>query len=84
MATDATHLHVLVSWTTERTWQVVRRQLRASLTRRLNLEIERRPWFSKQPSRKRVKEQRPFDHLMQSYLPKHSGWKWCENRGIFL
>ena len=37
MANDATHLHVLVSWTTLRTWQVVRRQLRGSLTRRLNL-----------------------------------------------
>lgn len=83
IATDTTHLHVLVSWTTNRTWQVVRRQLRGSLTRRLNLEIERRSWFSKQPSRKRVKDQRHFDHLMGSYLPKHSGLKWFENRGVF-
>lgn len=84
IATNATHLHVLVSWTTERNWQVVRRQLRGSLTRRLNLELERRPWFSKQPSRKRVKEQRHFDHLMGSYLPKHPGLKWFEDRGVFL
>ena len=84
IATDATHLHVLVSWTTDRTWQVARRQLRGSLTRRLNAEFERRQWFSKQPSRKRVKDRRHFDYLMDIYLPRHQGLKWREDRGVFL
>jgi hypothetical protein len=83
IATETTHLHLLASWTTNRTWQVVRRQLRESLTRRLNLEVERRRWFSKQPSRKQVKDQSHFDYLVQSYLPKHSGLKWCKHRGVY-
>ena len=83
IATDATHLHVLVSWTSDRTWEVVRRQLRGSLTRRLNKEFERREWFSKQPSRKRVKDRRHFDHLMEVYLMRHRGLKWREDRGVF-
>jgi hypothetical protein len=83
LATESTHLHALVSWKMARTWEVIRAKLRESLTRRLNREIERRDWFSKSPSRKRVRDRKHFDYLMQTYLPKHSGLKWCEGRGIF-
>jgi hypothetical protein len=83
VATESTHLHVLVSWTTDRTWEVVRAKLRESLSRRLNREIERRLWFSKSPSRKRVKDRQHFNYLMKVYLPKHSGWKWAEAVGAF-
>jgi len=81
IATEITHLHVLVSWRSNAAWQLVRRRLRSSLTRRLNREVERRPWFSKQPSRKQVREQQHFDYLMNTYLPKHSGIKWSEEQG---
>ncbi|NOZ40575.1 MAG: hypothetical protein GXP24_10155 [Planctomycetes bacterium] len=83
IATDPSHLHVLVSWKSERTWQAVRRSLRSSLTRRLNQEVERRTWFSKQPSRKQVKERSHFEYLLKTYLPKHRGLKWCEDCGVF-
>jgi hypothetical protein len=83
VATEPTHVHVLVSWSSDRTWQVVRAKLRESLTRRLNREIKRQEWFSKSPSRKRVKDQAHFDYLVGEYLPKHSGLKWSEERGVF-
>lgn len=83
VATEPTHVHVLVSWTTDRTWQVVRAKLRESLTRRLNREVARQEWFSKSPSRRQVKDQAHFDYLVNVYLPKHSGLRWAEGRGVF-
>ncbi|HEX3599315.1 MAG TPA: hypothetical protein VHU84_04190 [Lacipirellulaceae bacterium] len=83
MATESTHLHVLVSWTLDRKWDVVRAKLRESLSRRLNREVGRRLWFSKSPSRKRVKDRQHFNYLVEVYLPKHSGWKWTEGVGAF-
>jgi hypothetical protein len=83
IATDRTHIHVLVSWKTDRTWEVVRAKLRESLSRKLNREIERKEWFSKSPSRKRVRDRNHFDYLVTTYLPKHSGWKWVEGRGLY-
>src|SRR3954471_16507282 len=56
LATDITHLHSLVSWTIDRDWIVVRAKLRESLTRRLNQELGNQEWFSKSPSRKRVRD----------------------------
>ncbi len=83
LATESTHLHALVSWRIDRDWQTVRAKLRESLTRRLNRELEKRAWFSKSPSRKRVTDRRHFDYLMEVYLPRHSGLKWSEERGVF-
>ncbi len=83
IATESTHVHVLVSWTIDRTWEIVRAKLRESLSRRLNQELERCLWFSKSPSRKRVTDQKHFDYLIRTYLPKHSGWKWSEGIGVF-
>ncbi|WP_168205474.1 transposase [Bythopirellula goksoeyrii] len=84
VATESTHLHILVSWQTNRTWKIVCRQLRGSLSRKLNQEFERSEWFSKQPSRKRVADRQHFDHLMDVYLPRHSGLKWREGGGVYL
>jgi hypothetical protein len=83
VATESTHVHVLVSWSTEKSWEDVRRGLRNSLTRQLNRTFEKREWFSKQPSRKRVAGQKHFDHLVEKYLPRHRGLKWRENVGVF-
>ena len=81
IATEPTHIHVLVSWTIDRTWEVVRAKLRESLSRRLNGDVKRCEWFSKSPSRKRVKDRAHFDYLITKYLPKHRGWKWAEGVG---
>ena len=83
IATERTHVHVLVRWRIDRSWEIFRAKLRESLTRRLNREIERQEWFSKSPSRKRVRDRKHFDYLVTIYLPKLQGGKWMEGRGVF-
>ncbi|MCH8268094.1 MAG: hypothetical protein IH846_11295 [Acidobacteria bacterium] len=84
IATESTHLHILVSWKIDREWLRVRTGLKSSMTRRLNREKQRRTWFSEKASRNRVLNREHFDHLMTTYLPRHSGWKWSEANGLFL
>ncbi len=43
IATDLTHIHVVVSWRDSRPWKTLRAGIRRSMTMRLNREIERRP-----------------------------------------
>ena len=83
IATDRMHVHVLTSWSSTRLWQIIRKQLRYNATQRLNKAIGRQDWFSKSPSRKQVRNLAHFDYLMQTYLPRHAGLKWCEKRGSF-
>jgi len=83
IATEVTHAHLLLSWKTNRTWQVARAKMRESLSRRLNRDFKKRLWFSKSPSRRQVKEQEHFDYLVRTYLPKHSGWKWSPAKGMY-
>jgi hypothetical protein len=83
IATETTHAHVLVSWKTDRKWEVARKQIRRNATLRLNERFGRKNWFSKSPSRKRVADRKHFDHLMKVYFPGHSGWKWIEGRGMY-
>jgi len=83
VATETTHLHVLVSWPDERDWSKLRAGLRASLSRRLNKEYGKRAWFVDGSSRRRVKDQDHFDHLVTEYLPNHGGWKWREGAEPF-
>jgi REP element-mobilizing transposase RayT len=84
VATEATHIHVLVSWRNERTWQQNRASLKKSLTLMLKETFEDRPWFSENASRKRVENREHFDYLMGTYLPLQKGWKWREDRGLYL
>lgn len=82
IATDTTHVHVLVSWTKQAGWAVVRRGLGQSMTRYLSRSHSRRTWFVKSPSRKQVRDQAHFDHLTTAYLPRHCGWKWSSRGGL--
>jgi REP element-mobilizing transposase RayT len=84
VATDSTHIHVLLSWRGDRTWQQNRISLKKSMTLMLKRQFANRPWFSENASRKRVENQEHFDHLMNTYLPKHNGWKWREDAGYYL
>ncbi|MCA9234787.1 MAG: hypothetical protein KDA44_04925 [Planctomycetales bacterium] len=84
VATEPTHVHLLVSWSTQCTWACVRKSFKKALTIRLKGQLGKRPWFSENGSRKRVTDQDHFDYLVGKYLPDHSGWKWCEGRGEFL
>jgi REP element-mobilizing transposase RayT len=84
IATEPTHVHVLVSWTDERPWLKVRNGLKSSLTRRLNHNGQRRnKWFVENASRRRVKDRDHFDHLVSTYLPSHRGWKRREGAAAF-
>jgi len=79
VATDKTHVHVLLSWADERPFEELRRGTRESLTRRLR-QREKRTWLSHRGSRKRLRERAHFDQLMNRYLPSHRGRCWFEPR----
>ncbi|QNN21376.1 hypothetical protein HED60_03515 [Planctomycetales bacterium ZRK34] len=81
--TDATHVHVLVSWRSSKRVSVVRQSIKQSLTRYLNRHIHRRNWLARKGSQKRVKDRDHFEYLMRKYILKHSGWKWREDVGVF-
>jgi REP element-mobilizing transposase RayT len=84
IATEPTHVHALVSWPDERPWLKIRNGLKSSLTRRLNSDVQQRDkWFVESASRKQVKDDDHFDHLMNTYLPSHGGWKWREGGKLF-
>jgi hypothetical protein len=83
VATEPTHVHVLISWADERPWLKIRNGLKSSLTRRLNRDIQQRDkWLVENASRKQVKDDAHFDYLVNTYLPLHGGWKWRENGGV--
>ncbi len=83
VATDPTHIHVLVSWQGKRTWQQNRTSLKRSVTLRLKSDYGNQAWLANGSSRRRVVDHDHFDHLVTKYLPSHRGWKWCEERGLF-
>ncbi len=62
IATDSSHIHLLLSWKHERTPQSISQSIKSSLTRRLNEKYGRQKWFSKAGSLKRVKDRRHFNH----------------------
>jgi REP element-mobilizing transposase RayT len=84
VATEPTHIHVLVSWQDEeRAFEKLRASIRQSLSRRLGHDFGKREWLSEGGSRNRVSNQEHYDYLTHTYLPRHSGWKWCEEKGLF-
>lgn len=83
VATEPTHVHVLISWTDDRDWTYVRKSVRTSIVRNLNAAFARRRWLAEGGSRRRVKDRSHFEHLIVTYLPAHRGWKWSEDSGLF-
>lgn len=83
IATDSTHVHVLVGWRDERAWLHMRSIVKGSISRRLNQDLYRRTWFAEGGSRKQVKDRAHFNYLVQKYLPKHRGWMWSSQLGKF-
>lgn len=83
-AADKSHLHILVAWRTTRAWLRVRAGLQHSMSRRLNRDFGKRTWFVAHPSRKRVKDRAHYDYLVNTYFPRHRGWKWDRKRGLYL
>lgn len=83
IATDLTHVHLLVGWRDTRTWLRMRSTIKSSMSRYLNDQIGRREWFVEGGSRKRVKDQTHFDYLVTKYLPRHTGWEWSSDKGKY-
>lgn len=83
VATESSHAHVLVSWSAERTWSHVRDSLKKRVTIELKEAYGRERWLVRGASRKRVTDREHFEHLVTTYLPSHSGWKWSEWKGLF-
>ncbi len=82
IATDPTHLHVLVSWRSRARWQDVTGKLKNILSTALSKRagVTGRPWFVDGSSRKQVRDREHFEYLMNEYLPDHVGCKWFQQR----
>ncbi len=83
VASDKTHIHVLASWLDKRPWKRLCRSMRRSMSQCLNRQRKRR-WFSRGGHSKQVLNRSHYDHLVFDYLPSHSGWKYAEEKGIYL
>jgi len=83
VATEPTHVHILVSWKDDRPFEKLRASIRQSISRRLGRDDGRRTWLSEGGSRRKVSSQEHFDYLVTTYLPNHGGWKWSEEQGLF-
>jgi REP element-mobilizing transposase RayT len=82
VATEPTHIHILVSWKDDRHWRTLRTSIKSSPSRRLNRDHGRQQWLSDGASRRRVINQEHYDYLVGTYLPQHGGWKWSEEKGL--
>src|SRR4051794_33686486 len=70
-ASASTHVHILVSWKSQRDWKSIRTSFRTALSRMLNAKFNKRDWFTDGSSRKRVRDLEHFDYLILKYLPDH-------------
>ena|SRR5688572_14251468 len=77
---ELTHVHALVSWKHVRGWMSVRKSLKTSLAKRLKT-VGDDVSLSRGGSRKHVEDKDHFEYLMQTYLPRHVGVAWYEDRG---
>lgn len=77
---ELTHLHQVVSWNGFVRYQFVVGQMKGALSRALGLQIGPvgRKWFTRGSSERRVTRREHYDHLLEPYLPGHSGIFWME------
>ena len=80
VATEPTHIHILVSWRSARPWREVGQRIKTLASLMLGRKIGRsgQKWFSRGGSRKRVRTRKHFNHLVDKYLPGHGGLQWRE------
>jgi REP element-mobilizing transposase RayT len=81
VATDPTHVHLLISWLDRALgWKDVHDTLKRLLGMLLAKHTgERgRKWFVRKGSRRRVRDREHFEYLMGCYLPSHRGFVWSE------
>ena len=83
VATEPTHLHLLVAWPFDELPAKMRTSIKSTLTRRLNAARQRRQWFGRGGHDRRVRDAEHFEHLRDVYFPKHTGWKWDRRIGLY-
>lgn len=80
---DDSHTHLLLSWRGYSSWHEVMRRLKNVLSLQLNRELNiKRQWFVRGGSRKRVRDDKHLDHLLDKYFPDHPGLFWCEGAAL--
>ena len=78
-ATEPTHVHYLVSWRGCERWDQISNRIKNIASLMLGRKLQHKTkWFSKSGSRKRVCDREHLLYLMNEYLPRHRGLKWCE------
>jgi hypothetical protein len=83
-ASETTHLHVVVSWLDA---ALRFAKVRGRIKNLMSLDLSRRagttgrPWFSDESSRRRVKDEAHLAYLLETYMPRHRGVGWYEDRG---
>lgn len=84
VATDPTHLHLVIGWIGFVDWVDVRDKLKNLLSLFLGrlANVQSRPWFVEKGSRKRVKNQDHFNYLIETYLPSHRGLVWKQGQKL--
>lgn len=82
VATDRTHVQVLVSWQGDCHWKQQRANLRKAIVKNLQLMRGRETWLSEGSSRKQIRDRRQFEQLVKEKLPKYRGLKWSEQREL--
>lgn len=80
IATDPSHVHILISWHDQRPTAKLRTAVKQAVTRHLNLSIQKQQWFSRKGSQKRIRDKQHFDYLMKVYLRRHKGLSWYEKQ----
>ncbi len=78
ITTEATHVHILISWKSQRSWSSIRTSIKRAMSCSLNEEFGKHRWFSESASRKQICDQDHFNYLMTKYFPNHRGLSWFE------
>lgn len=79
MSSDESHAHAVIAWRDERTPVRIRSQIKSSMTRALNQRFGKRKWFVRSAGQTPVEDDEHLHHLVQVYLPKHTGVYWCRS-----
>ncbi|MEM9111274.1 MAG: hypothetical protein AAGC72_14745 [Planctomycetota bacterium] len=79
IAVEPTHLHTVISWKHERSWDSIQRSIKTTITRRLNKVFGKRTWLVKDGSHKRVNDHDHFCFLIHEYLSSHRGQYWLRD-----
>ena len=81
VATDRTHVNVLVSWQGECHWKDQRANMRKAIVANLKKLRGRETWLSEGSSRKQIRDRQQFEQLMDK-LPNHRGLKWSRPKAL--